>query len=92
MKKLYTIICLLLITLSLASTSVEKYNNKGQLRYASGALYDVSGNLMEMIISDYYAMGSYQLNWDGSFFPSGIYILQMEIDNAVLRRKMVLIK
>ena len=55
-------------------------------------IYDAKGQFLEKIIENYYSSGSYKVYWDGSNYPSGIYIYEIKTDNYSLRKKMILIK
>jgi hypothetical protein len=55
-------------------------------------IYDISGNLIEKLTENYYAPGSYKLYWDASNWSSGIYIYEMQTDNYLLSKKMILVK
>ena len=55
-------------------------------------IYDISGNFINKLTENYYSPGSYKVYWDASNFSSGIYIYEIQLDNYLLRKKMVLVK
>jgi hypothetical protein len=66
------------------------------------SVYDISGRLVRMLVSESRTTGSYSVKWDGrdsagNAVPSGIYVCRMEARSAdgresVLNKKMSLIK
>ncbi|MCF7832418.1 MAG: T9SS type A sorting domain-containing protein [Candidatus Marinimicrobia bacterium] len=56
------------------------------------SIYDISGQLVETLIDDFYQAGQYEVKWNASNYSSGIYISRLENGNSTYSRKMVLIK
>ena len=55
-------------------------------------IYNLTGQLIEMLVNSQQDAGSYTLMWDASLHPSGIYFLSMETSNKILHQKLMLIK
>ncbi len=53
---------------------------------------DVTGKEIRTLVNEYKSGGYYEVIFDGKDLPSGIYIYRMETGNAVLVRKMILLK
>ncbi|MBN2414378.1 T9SS type A sorting domain-containing protein, partial [bacterium] len=61
------------------------------------AVYDVRGRLIQTLLSGVRAAGSHRVVWDGrdlngTAVSSGVYIYQLKTGDAVLSRKMMLMK
>jgi len=59
------------------------------------AVYDARGKLMVRLVDEHHPVGSYQINWDGldergQPAASGVYFVQLEVDNIVSARKVLL--
>lgn len=55
-------------------------------------IYDISGRLVETIISGNIDKGSYKADFDGTNFASGIYYYELKSEGFSQTRKMVLVK
>ncbi len=55
-------------------------------------IYDILGREIETLVNDTQKPGSYEVNWDGSRFASGVYFYWLITDEYVETKKMVLIK
>ena len=55
-------------------------------------VYDILGNEVATLVNEEKPAGSYEVNFDGSVLPSGIYFYRLESVNFVGVRKMILIK
>ena len=55
-------------------------------------VFDATGRLIETLINEPKAAGSYSLTWDAASRASGMYFLRMTSTEGVYTRKMVLIK
>ncbi|MEO8209953.1 MAG: T9SS type A sorting domain-containing protein [bacterium] len=61
--------------------------------YTELKVYDVIGNLVEVVVNRKQIAGSYEVLWNGSDFSSGIYFYSMSFDgNLFDTKKMFLIK
>ena len=55
-------------------------------------IYDVLGNELATLVDDYKPAGTYEVEWDASGLPSGVYFYQLKTDEFVETKKMILIK
>ena len=60
-------------------------------------IYDVLGNHVDDLVSDYYGVGRYTVHWAGinkfgSEVSSGVYIYQLQHSKGIITKKMVLIR
>jgi uncharacterized delta-60 repeat protein len=55
-------------------------------------IYDVLGNEVTTLVDEYKPAGSYQIEFDASSLPSGIYFYKLQSDNYVKTKKMILMK
>ncbi|MGE5431865.1 MAG: PQQ-dependent sugar dehydrogenase [Syntrophomonadaceae bacterium] len=55
-------------------------------------VYDIAGKLISTIFSGTMEPGKYKLSWDGTNFPSGVYIYQIKAGDFQDSKKMVLLK
>jgi hypothetical protein len=60
--------------------------------YVEISVYDLLGQKVKSLLSDFRKSGEYKIQFDASNLPSGTYIYQMKVNNFVSSRKMVLIK
>jgi hypothetical protein len=55
-------------------------------------IYDVLGRAVTTLVNEKQTPGTYQVEWNGSDFASGIYFCKLKIENFSQTKKMVLIK
>jgi len=55
-------------------------------------VYDILGSEITTLVSNELASGNYQINFDASELPSGIYIYQLKTNNFIQSRRMMLLK
>jgi photosystem II stability/assembly factor-like uncharacterized protein len=56
-------------------------------------IYDILGREIATLVNEQLQPGTYEVEWDGSNYPSGVYFYQLSINNEQLvTKKMVLIK
>jgi len=55
-------------------------------------IYDVLGNEVEILVNENQKAGSYKINFNGSKFPSGIYIYKLTVNGISQNKKMILLK
>jgi hypothetical protein len=55
-------------------------------------IYDVLGKEIDVLVNEKQSAGTYQVEWDGSNFPSGIYFYKLTTSEFAETRKMVLVK
>jgi len=56
------------------------------------AIYDILGRKVDEIVNEYLPAGMYQVKWDATSFPSGIYIYKIKAGTFVETKKMILVK
>lgn len=57
------------------------------------SLYDVLGRLLEHLVNEELPMGIYTINFDGSFYSSGMYFMTLQTDRSPpLTRKLLLLR
>ena len=55
-------------------------------------IYDLNGREVEGYVNGFLQRGSYNVEFDGSGFASGIYFYELRTDNFTDRKKMILLK
>ena len=55
-------------------------------------IYNIQGQEIQTLVDQYQNSGSYQIKFDASFLPSGIYVYQLETDNFTRTKRLLLIK
>ncbi|MCU7493041.1 MAG: T9SS type A sorting domain-containing protein [Ignavibacteria bacterium] len=55
-------------------------------------VYDISGKLVASVFNGSMEPGKYKLSWDGTNYPSGVYIYQIKAGDFQDSKKMVLLK
>lgn len=55
-------------------------------------IYDVLGNTVDTLIDEIKNSGEYEIGFNGSSLSSGVYYYRMEIDNASITKKLLLLK
>ena len=55
-------------------------------------VYDVLGNEVAVLVNEEKTAGSYEIDFDGDGFTSGIYFYQLKAGNFIQTKKMILIK
>lgn len=55
-------------------------------------IYDILGSKVAEILNDNFVPGTYEVNWNASGFPSGVYYYRLESGSFTETKKMVLIK
>ncbi len=73
------------------ASTVIAYNlgMAGQVRFA---VYDLLGNLVEVLIDQQQSAGRHEIVWNADRYPSGIYFGKLQTANSVAAIKMVLAK
>jgi len=56
------------------------------------SLYDILGREVSTLVSEQLKPGSYEVEWDASNYPSGIYFYTLETNSFKENKKMVLLK
>ncbi len=55
-------------------------------------IYDILGNQVEQLVNEILNPGSYEVSWNASSFPSGIYFARLQTGNRTETIKMALLK
>ena len=63
-----------------------------QLGYISGKIYNLRGQLIENLFSEYKNIGHHIFTWDAYNYPSGIYLFQLKNKSLSLSQKLMLVK
>lgn len=61
-------------------------------REVTVAVYTLEGRLVINLVRQSEGPGFYQVTWDGSALPEGIYIYKLSAGNSVITRRMTLLK
>jgi hypothetical protein len=64
----------------------------GQPSFVSLKIFDVLGNEIATLVNEEKPVGSYEVEFDASSFPSGIYFYQLRAGEFIQSKKMSLIK
>jgi len=64
----------------------------GKLGFVSLKIYDVLGREVAVIVNEKLAPGTYDVEWDASSFPSGVYFCSMKAGDFSAVQKMILLK
>ncbi len=72
-------------------TLIIKYDIP-ELSFVAVKVYDVLGNEIATLINEKKSAGSYEIEWDASNVPSGVYFYQLKTKGYVETKKMVLMK
>jgi hypothetical protein len=55
-------------------------------------VYDISGQVIEVLVDDYKYAGEYSFTWNAQSHPSGIYFIGMETNGSYFTKKLMLVK
>ena len=55
-------------------------------------VYNILGQQVEVLVNGFRNAGTYELTWDASNLPSGVYIYRLETGSNVISKKMMLLK
>ena len=55
-------------------------------------IYDVLGNEVATLVNEYKPAGKYEVEWDASNYPSGVYFYQLNSGSYIGTKKMILLK
>lgn len=67
-------------------------NVKSQMSNVNISIYDITGKLIETLINKSLNSGSYEIIWDASSLPSGVYFYTLKTEEFSQTKKMLLIK
>ena len=72
------------------TTSVELDLNKDS--YVSINVYNVSGQLVDQLFSGNLNSSNHRFTWDASFVSSGVYFMNIQVDDVLETKKLMLVK
>jgi len=72
--------------------SYELRSATGRPGYVSLKIYDVTGKLVTVLLSQKQNVGYYTIEWDAGGFGSGVYIYQLEAEGYRESRRMVVVR
>ena len=67
-------------------------NVKGQTSNVELVIFDILGRKIETLVNQQLKPGTYEVEWNGSNFASGVYYYRIETENFVDLKKMIMIK
>jgi len=63
-----------------------------EFSFISAKILNLKGQLIEIFYSEYKKPGNYSITWDGSLYPSGIYLFVLDNQISKLTQKIMLVK
>lgn len=72
------------------STTVVFTNPRDQ--FATVSICTIQGQILEVLVSDFFRKGTYTLHWNGTHYSSGIYAAVVRTDHQSTYTKMILQK
>ncbi len=63
-----------------------------QNTFAKLIIYDALGREVESLVNGQFNAGKYEVNWNATKYPSGIYYYRLEAGNYIVTKKMILTK
>jgi hypothetical protein len=64
----------------------------GRGMFAKLIVFDAIGSEVEVLVNQQMQPGTYEVSWDATAYPSGVYFYKLESGNFTETKKMVLIK
>jgi hypothetical protein len=64
----------------------------GKNNYVMIKVYDISGREVSTLVDDNFTAGTYEAEWDGSKYSSGVYFYRMTVGDFSDVKKMILVK
>ncbi|MCZ6702985.1 MAG: T9SS type A sorting domain-containing protein, partial [Ignavibacteria bacterium] len=61
-------------------------------QYVTIKVYDVQGTMVAALVNEEQPASSYEVEWNASNFPSGVYFYQLKTGSFVQTKKMMLLK
>lgn len=63
-----------------------------KLAYVKLVVFDMLGREVEVLVNENVSAGTYNVDWNSSSYPSGVYFYKMETENFTQTKKMILLK
>ncbi len=71
----------------------DRRDMKAKACFVEIGVYDLLGRVVDTLVAENKAPGTYEVNWNAQDFPSGIYYYQLKINGQhILTKKMILMK
>jgi hypothetical protein len=67
-------------------------NVKGEISNVKLAIYDILGREIEILVNQHQLPGTYEIDWDGTNYPSSVYFYKLTAGEYTETKKMILIK
>jgi hypothetical protein len=71
---------------------IPSFKKGGQGGFVRLIIYDLLGRQVTTLVNEQMKPGTYEVDWDGSNYASGVYFYKLITDEYVETKKMVLIK
>jgi hypothetical protein len=55
-------------------------------------VYNIQGRQVQTLVDDFQTAGYHSINWNASYYPSGVYLIRMESGSFTQTQKVVLVK
>ena len=65
---------------------------KGDGLTATLTVYDILGRQVATLVNEKLSPGTYEVEWNASNYPSGVYFYKLETGNFSQTKKLILIK
>ena len=72
------------------STSIELNLNKDS--YVSVSVYNVAGQLVDQVFAGNLSSANHRFTWDAGFMSSGVYFMNIQVDDVLETKKLMLVK
>ena len=63
-----------------------------ELCFVAIKVFDVLGNEIKTLVNEDKPTGTYEVDWDASRFPSGVYFYQLSVGSFIETKKMILLR
>jgi len=67
-------------------------DGRGGLQYVKLVIYDILGNEVTTLVNEELPAGNYEVEFDGSNLPSGVYFYRLQAGTFVSSKKMILLR
>ena len=80
------------IKYSIPSTGTSSLSTSGGMKFIQLKVYDILGNEVATLVNEEKPAGEYEVEFNASKLPSGIYFYRLKAGNFIQTKKMILIK
>ena len=63
-----------------------------EISFTKLIIYDILGRQVEKLVNEKLSPGTYEVEWNASNYPSGVYFYKLETGNFSQTKKLILIK